>query len=86
MAFVANCGSNLAMADEGYGMGLSRSTSFGRKRVFLSIDAMEFGVDYDCVSKPSWKRRCSGDSNKSALEELPQELLVSLRFHCFFVF
>lgn len=69
------------MANEGYGMGLVRSTSFGRKRVFLSSQSMEFGDDDDCVRNASLKRRCSQDlsfwGEKSALEDLPQEILVS---------
>ncbi|XP_057764646.1 F-box protein At1g61340-like [Salvia miltiorrhiza] len=66
-------------SDEGYGMGLVRSTSFGRKRVFLSSHGMEFGDDDDCVSL---KRRCPQDSifwgEKSALEDLPQEILIRI--------
>lgn len=68
-----------ARASEGYGMGLVRSTSFGRKRVFLSSQSMEFGDDDDCGTL---KRRCSQDSTfwgeKSALEDLPQEILIRI--------
>lgn len=82
MAFMEKCGSNVIRANEGYGMGLSRSTSFGRKRVFLSSHTMEFGEDYDCIAKTSLKRRCSQDSiswgEKSAVEDLPQELLIKI--------
>lgn len=69
-------------SDLGYGMGLVRSTSFGRKRVFLSSQSMEFGDDDDCVRSASLKRRCSQDlsflGEKSAIEDLPQEILVSV--------
>lgn len=90
MAFGEKCGSNLARANEGYGMGLVRSTSFGRKRVFLSNHSMEFGDDDDCVRNTTLKRRCSQDSifwgEKSALEDLPQEILVSSIMILFFIF
>lgn len=79
MAFGKKCGSR---ANGGYGMGLVRSTSFGRKRVLVSSHSMEFGDDDDCVANASLKRRCSQDSifwgEKSALEDLPQEILVSI--------
>lgn len=82
MALAVKCGSNMKRASEGYGVGLVRSSSFGRKRVALSEICTEFrdDDDYDCSSIP--KRQCFQDSflstDKSALENLPQEILVSL--------
>lgn len=82
MAFVDKFGSNVARANEGYGMGLVRNASFGRKRVFLSSHSMDFGDDYDCFASSSLKRQCSQDSifwgEKSALEDLPQEILIRI--------
>ncbi|KAG8365464.1 hypothetical protein BUALT_Bualt18G0107500 [Buddleja alternifolia] len=66
-------------ANEGYGMGLVRSTSFGRKRVALSNLCMELGGEDDCVvvTTPS-KRRCLRGEEKSVLEDMPQEILVRI--------
>ncbi|KAH6790538.1 hypothetical protein C2S51_005544 [Perilla frutescens var. frutescens] len=79
MAFVEKFGSNVTRANEGYGMGLVRNASFGRKRVFLSSHSMDFGDDYDFTSL---KRQCSQDSifwgEKSTLEDLPQEILIRI--------
>lgn len=55
---------------------LSRSWSFGRKRVFV---ANHMEVD-SCFTTPK-KKHCRGDSvldsEKSALDSLPQDILVS---------
>ncbi|KAL1537473.1 F-box protein-like protein [Salvia divinorum] len=68
--------------DEGYAMGLVRSTSFGRKRVFSSNRSIEFGDYDDCAANSSLKRRCSQDSvfwgEKTSLEDLPQEILIRI--------
>ncbi|KAK6124429.1 hypothetical protein DH2020_041849 [Rehmannia glutinosa] len=81
MAFGRKCESNMARANEGYGMGLVRSTSFGRKRVALSNVGMEFEND-DCIATSPSKRQCLQDtvfvSEKSALEDLPQEILIRI--------
>ncbi|KAI3456337.1 hypothetical protein Pfo_013000 [Paulownia fortunei] len=81
MAFGKKCGSNVTRANEGYGMGLVRSTSFGRKRVALSNLSMEFGSD-DCSATTTSKRQCFQDSffcaEKSTLEDLPQEILIRI--------
>ncbi|KAL6544784.1 hypothetical protein OROMI_023646 [Orobanche minor] len=66
-------------ANEGYGLGLVRNTSFGRKRVTLSSVCLEFGDD-DCIPTMPLKRRCSKDSffcaeKITAIEDLPQEIL-----------
>lgn len=64
MALGKRCGS--------YGSGLVRSTSFGRKRVT---------VDVDFSPTTHMKKVCSHNSffnyEKSPLEELPQDILVS---------
>ncbi|KAK4399053.1 F-box protein [Sesamum angolense] len=82
MAFVNNCVSNTKRANEEYGMGLVRSTSFGRKRVALSCVSMEFGSEDDCIATTPWKRQCFQDTffctEKSALEDLPQEILIRI--------
>ncbi|KAL8460313.1 hypothetical protein ACS0TY_032017 [Phlomoides rotata] len=71
------------MENEDYGMGLSRSTSFGRKRVALLSSRMDFDGNHDeCVTPTPLKRRRSQDSfefgGKSALEDLPQEILIKI--------
>lgn len=64
----------------GFGMGLVRSTSFGRKRVALpSNDVMEI----DCFDRTPTKRHCSYEasfftSDKSTLEALPQDILIRI--------
>ncbi|KAL0353155.1 UNVERIFIED_CONTAM: F-box protein [Sesamum angustifolium] len=82
MAFVNNCVSNTKRANEEYGMGLVRSTSFGRKRVALSCVSMEFGSEDDCIPTTPWKRQCFQDTffctEKSTLEDLPQEILIRI--------
>ncbi|KAL6538629.1 hypothetical protein OROGR_012617 [Orobanche gracilis] len=69
-------------ANEGYGVGLVRNTSFGRKRVTLSSVCLEFGDDGDddCIPTMPLKRRCSKDSflcaeKITAIEDLPLEIL-----------
>ncbi|KAH6834146.1 hypothetical protein C2S53_018003 [Perilla frutescens var. hirtella] len=70
------------MANKDYGMSLVRTTSFGRKRVALSNICIDFDDDH-CDFIPTTaplKRRCSRDlfsrAGKSALEDLPQEILI----------
>ncbi|KAL8032711.1 hypothetical protein ABFS82_13G114200 [Erythranthe guttata] len=85
MAIGKKCGSNVTRADEGYGMGLVRSTSFGRKRVSLSNLSIDYENDDNCMAattpSPS-KRRCFEDSffcaEKASLEDLPQEILIRI--------
>lgn len=78
------------MANEGYGMGLVRSTSFGRKRVGLPNLSMGFVNHGECLTPKPLKRQRSLDSfsfgEKSALEDLPPEILVSSLFFLFFDF
>ncbi|GFP82496.1 F-box protein at1g61340 [Phtheirospermum japonicum] len=60
-----------------YGMGLVRSTSFGRKGVALPNVCLNFGDDNDdCVV--SAKRQCFQDSflKTTSIEDLPQEILI----------
>ncbi|KAI3466639.1 hypothetical protein Pfo_023302 [Paulownia fortunei] len=82
MAFGKKCVSNMKRANEEYGMGLVRSTSFGRKRVALSNVCMEFGDDDDCIPTTPSKKQCFRDSffcaEKSTLEDLPQEILIRI--------
>ncbi|KAG8385626.1 hypothetical protein BUALT_Bualt03G0064600 [Buddleja alternifolia] len=83
MAFGKKCDLNMRRANEGYGMGLVRSSSFGRKRIALSSIDIEFEHDDDdCISATPWKRQCHLDSfsfaEKSALEDLPQEILIRI--------
>lgn len=70
------------MANKGYGMGLVRSTSFGRKRVGLPNLSMEFGNHGECLTPKPLKRQRSLDSfsfgEKSALEDLPPEILIRI--------
>lgn len=74
------------MGNERYGMGLVRSTSFGRKRVALPNLRMELG---NHETPTPLKRQRSLDSfsfeEKSALEDLPHEILVSSLFPRFLV-
>ncbi|XP_022892247.1 F-box protein At1g61340-like [Olea europaea var. sylvestris] len=69
-------------ANEGYGMGLVRSTSFGRKRVALSHFNLEFDGHDDCILTTPAKRQCYEDSffcsDKSILEALPQDVLIRI--------
>ncbi|CAI9760298.1 unnamed protein product [Fraxinus pennsylvanica] len=68
-------------ANEGYGLGLVRSTSFGRKRVALSNFNLEFD-GHDSILKTPTKRQCYEDSflcsDKSVLEVLPQDVLIRI--------
>ncbi|GER54084.1 F-box family protein [Striga asiatica] len=70
-------------ANGGYGMGLVRSTSFGRKRVFLSnVISSDFQSEDLAATTPS-KRRCFDQDSvsiesKSVLEDLPQEILIKI--------
>ncbi|MCD7473449.1 hypothetical protein HAX54_015319 [Datura stramonium] len=69
MAFGNNC--------ENLGLGIVRSTSFGRKRVTLSNTV---GVDF--ISTTTTKRICSPNScptnEKSVLEALPKDILIKI--------
>ncbi|CAA0835980.1 F-box protein [Striga hermonthica] len=82
MAIGKKCGSR---ASRGYGMGLVRSTSFGRKRVSLSnvVVGPDFqSGDFAATTTPSKRRRFDRDSgffeSKSVLEDLPQEILIKI--------
>ncbi|CAI9772860.1 unnamed protein product [Fraxinus pennsylvanica] len=76
------CESIVNRANEGYGMGLVRSTSFGRKRVALSNISLEFDGHNDCILTTPTKRQCYEDSflcsDKSILEALPQDVLIRI--------
>ncbi|XP_009606394.1 F-box protein SKIP27 [Nicotiana tabacum] len=69
MALLNNC--------ENLGLGIVRSTSFGRKRVTLSNT-----VDVDFISTTPTKRFCSRNSfstnEKSGLESLPKDILIRI--------
>ncbi|KAL0407339.1 UNVERIFIED_CONTAM: F-box protein [Sesamum latifolium] len=82
MEFGEKPGSNMKWGNGGYGVGLVRSTSFGRKRVALSNVCMEFGDVEDCFPTALSKRQCFQDSflcaEKSVLEDLPQEILIRI--------
>ncbi|KAJ8531568.1 hypothetical protein K7X08_027002 [Anisodus acutangulus] len=62
---------------ENLGLGIVRSTSFGRKRVTLSNT-----VDVDFISTTPPKKFCSQNSfstnEKSALEALPKDILIRI--------
>lgn len=63
--------------NERFGMGLVRSSSFGRKRVALiSSDVMEI----DCFDNFPAKKLCYSyfNSEMSALERLPQDVLIRI--------
>ncbi|PIN18576.1 hypothetical protein CDL12_08765 [Handroanthus impetiginosus] len=72
----------MARASEGYGVGLVRSTSFGRKRVALSNVSVKFGNYDDYFATSPSKRLCYQDlvfcAEKSSLENLPQEILIRI--------
>ncbi|XP_047266616.1 F-box protein SKIP27-like isoform X2 [Capsicum annuum] len=69
MALGTNC--------EDLGLGIVRSTSFGRKRVTLSNT-----VDVDFISTTPTKKFCSQNScstnEKSVLEALPKDILIKI--------
>ncbi|XP_073302055.1 F-box protein At1g61340-like [Primulina huaijiensis] len=73
MAFGIKSGADLVRANDGYVIGLVRSTSFGRKRVAFGDDS------FFCTSS---KKHCYQDSflpvDKSALEALPQDILIRI--------
>lgn len=63
--------------EEGFGLGFVKHTrSFGRKRVLIdnSADSMLF----DSPINTPLKRLCSLEPEKSALESLPQDILVRI--------
>lgn len=79
MAWGAKCVYSFQGGNEGFGMGLVRSSSFGRKRVALTSSDI---MDIDCFDKTPIKRQCSSEASfftldKPRLEELPQDVLVS---------
>ncbi|KAL2473341.1 F-box protein-like [Forsythia ovata] len=82
MVLGKKCEAIVNRANEEYGMGLVRSTSFGRKRVALSNINLEFDGHDDCILTTSTKRQCYEDSflcsNKSLLEALPQDILIRI--------
>ncbi|XP_051133551.1 F-box protein At1g61340-like [Andrographis paniculata] len=76
-------GSSAKRGNTGYGLGLVRSTSFGRKRIALPDVCIDFGdIDDDSIPLTPFKRRCCEDSlfvsHDSLLEGLPQELLIRI--------
>ncbi|KAL3522172.1 hypothetical protein ACH5RR_015006 [Cinchona calisaya] len=88
MACGKKCGCHFQGGSEeggfGIGMGLVRSTSFGRKRVALSSNDL---MEIDCFDKtPTKKQLCRSSSepsfftseNKSVLEALPQDVLIRI--------
>ncbi|KAK4491684.1 hypothetical protein RD792_002450 [Penstemon davidsonii] len=79
MALRNKCSSDKKRGNEEYGMGLVRSTSFGRKRVALS---MEYKDDNYCIPNTPLKKQIFEDSfscaQKCSLEDLPQEILIRI--------
>lgn len=82
MAFGVKSGADFVRANDGYVIGLVRSTSFGRKRVSLTANGLELGDGDDSFFCTSSKRHCYQDSflpvEKSALEALPQDILIRI--------
>ncbi|CAA2995902.1 Hypothetical predicted protein [Olea europaea subsp. europaea] len=75
MVLGKKCESIVDRANEGYGVGLVRSTSFGRKRVALSNINLEFdGHNVYNLTTPT-KRQCYENSILCVLEALPQDVL-----------
>ncbi|XP_022870113.1 F-box protein SKIP27-like [Olea europaea var. sylvestris] len=82
MVLGKKCESIVNRANEGYGVGLVRSTSFGRKRVALSNINLEFdGHNVYNLTTPT-KRQCYENSilcsDKYVLEALPQDVLIRI--------
>ncbi|KAK2977113.1 hypothetical protein RJ640_017637 [Escallonia rubra] len=78
MALGKKCNSNVRCANEGLGfLSLSRSFSFGRKRVAIAND-----LEHDDSTVSPTKRRCCESTNlgsgKSILEALPQDILIRI--------
>ena len=75
-------GGALVSEEEGLGFKFVRSYSFGRKRVSIAKNNVhsEDLLNLDCTCKPPSKRLCSLEPEKSNLESLPQDILVSLTF------
>ncbi|KAL3820599.1 hypothetical protein ACJIZ3_006504 [Penstemon smallii] len=75
-------GKNMKRGNEGYRMGLVRSTSFGRKRVAFSSMDMDFGENDEFMPNTPLKRQRSEDpflcTEKPGLENLPQEILIRI--------
>ncbi|KAJ9168933.1 hypothetical protein P3X46_020408 [Hevea brasiliensis] len=64
-------------SEEGFGLGLVKHTrSFGRKRVL--IDNITDSMLLDSPVKTPLKRLCSLEPEKSALESLPQDILIRI--------
>lgn len=82
MAFGIKSGTDLVRANDGYVIGLVRSASFGRKRVALTTNGLELADGDDGFFCTSSKRHCYQDSflpvEKSALEALPQDILIRI--------
>ncbi|XP_022852563.1 F-box protein At4g05010-like [Olea europaea var. sylvestris] len=68
------CESIVNRANEGYGVGLVRSTSFERQRVALSNINLEFDGHNDYILTTQTKRQCY----ESVLEALPQDVLIRI--------
>ncbi|KAK4485171.1 hypothetical protein RD792_007784 [Penstemon davidsonii] len=75
-------GKTMKRGNEGYGMGLVRSTSFGRKRVAFSRMDMDFGENDEFLPNTPLKRQRSEGpflcTEKPGLENLPQEILIRI--------
>lgn len=73
------CGS-FGKVNEEFGIGLVRSTSFGRKRVSMTVDDI---MEFESFNSTPIKKHCNTAENsffsseKSALEALPLDVLVS---------
>lgn len=78
--------SDLAAADEGLDLGLVRYTrTFGRKRIVISNNGEASPMDSSPMSP--LRKLCGDrmvvDSERSRLEALPQDVLVSPKFSSF---
>ena len=75
-------GALVSEEEEGLGFKFVRSYSFGRKRVLITKNNVhsEDLLNLDCTFKSPLKRLCSLEPEKSNLESLPQDILVSFTF------
>ncbi|KAJ6738068.1 F-BOX PROTEIN SKIP27 [Salix koriyanagi] len=71
-------GALVSEEEEGLGFKFVRSYSFGRKRVSIAKNNVhsEDLLNLDSTCKPSLKRLCSLEPEKSNLESLPQDILI----------
>nr|POE44912.1 hypothetical protein CFP56_75976 [Quercus suber] len=87
MALGKRCGSSLkskcVVSDEELGLGYVRyARAFGRKRILISNHFQGLAIDSapKTLSKKMCGKRLGLDSERSFLEALPQDILVSTKF------